>query len=700
MCRPGRSQNKRIKFGAYRSHSLAAVILVLLAAAGLDAAKKSKNTGAMDQQKRALHALDRLTFGPRPGDVQSVVAMGVDKWIDLQLYPERIDNSAMQARLAGYRTLQMSSREMLFEFPPNPVAKAVMDGKLPMPSDPYRRAVYTAAIDRVQQQAQKQNATDTAATPANASASPGVSPTSQPSMQPVAAEQRRQDRGEAHTMVDDLALLPPDARMHRILALPVAQQRELTQGISFGKRQALLAGLSPQQRETVLALNNPVGVINNEVQSAKLLRAVYSDRQLEEVLTDFWFNHFNVFIGKGTDHYLVTAYERDVIRPHVLGKFKDLLVATAQSPAMLFYLDNWQSEGPDSEAARGIPPHGPNAGVNGPFPRRGVMYPTPHPPRPPQQQPNPQNNQQKRRNGLNENYARELMELHTLGVNGGYTQQDVTQVARVFTGWTIDEPDRGGGFIYRPRLHEPGEKIVLGHKIKESGEKEGMQVLEILAHHPSTARFISTELAQRFVSDDPPQSLIDAMSKTYLKTDGDIRAVLQTMFRSPEFWAPEAYRARVKTPFEFVVSSLRAMRVEIIDPQPLLGTLNKMGMPLYGSQPPTGYSTKADVWVNSAALLDRMNFGLALATNRLPGTTFNLSQLLDGAPVADADPYQVQLKLEQTLLPGEISQQTHETIEERIVDPQAMAQFEDPAHPANVNVIAGLLLGSPEFQRK
>src|SRR5271166_5939853 len=676
--------------------------IVLLVAAGLYASKKNKNTNAVDQQKQALHALDRLTFGPRPGDVETVLAMGVNNWIDLQLHPERIDNSAMQARLASYRTLAMSSREMLFEFPPNPVAKAVMDGKLPMPTDPYRHAIYTAAIDRVQQKEdQKQNATDTAATPAHASPSPGTPSSPQASMQPVAVEQRRQDRRDAHALVDDLALLPPDARMKRILALPVAQQRDLTQGISFEKRQAVLAGLSPQQRETVLALNNPPGVINNEVQSGKLLRAVYSDRQLEEVLTDFWFNHFNVFIGKGADHYLVTAYERDVIRPHVLGKFKDLLVATAQSPAMLFYLDNWQSEGPDSEAARGVPAHGPNAGMNGPFARRGVMYPVPRPPRPSQQQPpNAQNNQQKRRNGLNENYARELMELHTLGVNGGYTQQDVTQVARVFTGWTIDEPNRGGGFIYRPRLHEPGGKVVLGHKIKESGEKEGMLVLEILARHPSTARFISTELAQRFVSDDPPQALIDAMSKTYMKTDGDIRAVLETMFHSSEFWAPEAYRARVKTPLEFVASSLRAMQVEIIDPQPLLGTLNKMGMPLYGSQPPTGYSTKADVWVNSAALLDRMNFGLALATNRLLGTTFNLSQLLNGAPVADADPYQVQLKLEQTLVPGDISKQTHQTIEERIVGPQAMAQFEDPAHPANLNVIAGLLLGSPEFQRK
>ncbi len=508
-----------------------------------------------------------------------------------------------------------------------------------------------------------------------------------------------EERREAHGLVDELAWLPPDVRMQRILALPVPQQGDLTQGLSFEKRQTLLAGLSPEQRETVLALNNPVGVINNEVQSAKLLRAVYSDRQLEEVLTDFWFNHFNVFIGKGADHYLVTAYERDVIRPHVLGKFKDLLVATAKSPAMLFYLDNWQSEGPDSEAARGLPARGQYPAAGAPSGRRAVAYPVPRPPRS-QPQPAAPNNQQKRRNGLNENYARELMELHTLGVNGGYTQQDVTQVARVFTGWTIDEPRQGGGFVYRPRLHEPGQKSVLGHKIKESGENEGMQVLDILAHHPATARFISTELAQRFVSDDPPKSLIDAMAKTFLKTDGDIRAVLQTMFRSPEFWAPEAYRARVKTPFEFVVSSLRATEVEIVDPQPLLGWLNKMGMPLYGSQPPTGYSTKADVWVNSAALLDRMNFGLALAANRLPGATFNLAQLLNPAPTADADPYQVQLKLEQALVPGDVSQQTHQTIEDHIVGPQAMAQFEDPSHPSNLNVIAGLLLGSPEFQRK
>jgi uncharacterized protein (DUF1800 family) len=417
----------------------------------------------------------------------------------------------------------------------------------------------------------------------------------------------------------------------------------------------------------------------------------------------------------------VTAYERDVIRPRVLGKFKDLLIATAQSPAMLFYLDNWQSEGPNSDAALGRPAH---PAIPNPARRPGLNPPQPRP-----QQTNAQN-KPKARSGLNENYARELMELHTLGVNGGYTQKDVTEVARVFTGWTIDEPQRGGEFIYRPRLHEPGLKTVLGHHIKEDGEDEGLQVLNILAHQPATARFISTELAQRFVSDNPPQSLVNAMAKTFLKSDGDIREVLRTMFRSPEFWAPDAYRARVKTPFEFVASSLRATQAEVTDPQPLLGTLNKMGEPLYGCQPPTGYSTKSDVWVNSAALLDRMNFGLALTANKLQGTSFDVAQLM-GAPAtlpmaspaslavgtggaeksgsasspgvgldAVIDPYQAQLHLEQALLAGNISQQTHDTIEQQIVAPETAAEAQPGNHPPNINVIAGLLLGSPEFQRK
>jgi uncharacterized protein (DUF1800 family) len=687
---------------------MAAVAVVLLLVSAL-AARKQQSSNAADERQRALHALNRLTFGPRPGDVQVVTIMGVDKWIEQQLHPDKIDDSAMQARLAGYRTLQMSTREMVYGFPPDPLIRAVADGKVLMPPDPYGKAVYTAALDRVQQkEQQKENAANTSPPPAPRPSEPkpaaliaNTAP-SQPDPKAGAIANSRAAAPVSHNVVDDLTALPPDIRMQRILALPVDQQRALTQGISIEKRQALFAGLSPAQRETVLALNNPQGVVNSEVQSAKLLRAVYSDRQLQEVLTDFWFNHFNVFIGKGADRYAITSYERDVIRPHVLGKFKDLLLATAQSPAMLFYLDNWQSEGPNSDAALGRPDHTqqrpaprPAAWVR----RPGMVYPPP--PRPQQQRPaQPQANAQKVRSGLNENYGRELMELHTLGVNGGYAQHDVTEVARVFTGWTLEDPRNGGGFVFRPRLHEPGEKVVLGHRIKENGEKEGLQVLEILARNPSTARFISTELAQRFVSDNPPPSLIDAMSKTYRKTDGDLREVMRTMFRSPEFWAPEAYRARVKTPFEFVVSALRATQADISDPQPLLGQLKRMGMPLYGMQPPTGYSTKADVWVNSAALLDRMNFGLGLSTNKLPGTRFDLAQLTAEPSSADIDPYQVQIKLEQVLLQGDVSKQTHQTIEQRIVGPALTQQGQDPKRAPNVNVIAGLMLGSPEFQRK
>ncbi len=655
-----------------------AALLLLLVAAGAYA-KKQKPNKVADQQQRALQALDRLTFGPRPGDVQAVMAMGVDQWIDLQLHPDKIDDSAMQARLAEYRTLTMSTRDMAYAFPPQPLAKAVMDGKLPMPSDPYKRAIYAAAIDRVQNKEEEKP---------NAAQAPNAN------VQPADLSNKQMERRQAHGAIDDLILLEPNARMQRILALPAAAQHDLLQGIPYPKRQALLAELTPEQRETVVALNHPEAVVDGELQSAKILRAVYSQRQLEEVLTDFWFNHFNVFLGKGADRYLVTAYERDVIRPHVLGKFRDLLIATAQSPAMLFYLDNWQSEGPNSDAALGKP-----VGFNS-MRWNGARV--------------NQQTQQKRRNGLNENYARELMELHTLGVNGGYTQQDVTEVARVFTGWTIDEPRRGGGFLYRPRLHEPGDKTVLGHRINQSGENEGIEVLTLLSRQPATARFVSTELAQRFVSDNPPPALIDAMAKTYLKSDGDIREVLQTMFHAPQFWAADAYRARVKTPFEFVVSSLRATDADVIDPVPLIYVLNKMGQPLYGSQPPTGYSTKADVWVNSAALLDRMNFGLGLATNKIPGTSFDLARLMGstdaqttGPPLvtnstalSDPDPYQVQLKLEQLLLAGDISKQTHDAIEQQIVAPETATEGLAPNKAANVNVIAGLLLGSPEFQRK
>ncbi len=542
-------------------------------------AKKNKQVSTateVDEHKRALHALNRLTFGPRPGDVDRVTALGVDKWIDQQLHPDRIDDHAVEARLAPFRTLHMDTRQIVENFPPPQVIKAVAEGKQSMPSDPAKRAVYEAQLERYQEKKeQKQDSAN--GDPA------GAGKTTQMS----------EDRLYADLKAEDLLDLPPDQRMKAMLKMSPDEQRAVESSLKGNKRDEFMEGMKPQQRETMMAINNPQQVVTSELVQSKLLRAVYSERQLDEVMTDFWFNHFNVFIGKGADRYLLTSYERDVIRPHALGKFEDLLVATAQSPAMLFYLDNWLSVGPDSDFANGIP-------------KRNNNYNWRRPPRPPR--PVPAKQAKGRRSGLNENYGRELMELHTLGVNGGYTQKDVTEVARVLTGWTLKQPRQGGGFVFEERMHEPGDKRVLGHRIKSGGEKEGREVLHILAHHPSTAKFISTKLAMRFVSDDPPPALVDRMTQTFLKKNGDIREVLKTMFHSPEFWAPESYRAKVKTPLEFVVSAVRASGAEVTDAMPLARQLQNLGMPLYGMQPPTGYSMKADTWVNSSALAGTHEF--------------------------------------------------------------------------------------------
>jgi uncharacterized protein (DUF1800 family) len=673
---------------------LLAGLAVLSVAALVVAKSKPAPSTSPDERQRAVHALERLTFGPRPGDTDKVLAIGVNNWIDLQLHPDKIDDSVMQSRLAQYRTLQMSTREMALNFPPNPLLKAAMEGKATIPSDPYGHAIYMAGIARLQNKRDEKQSN--AASQSVSDAMLANATQKQPGATQGLTTQIKEDRREAHSQIDSLSLLPPDQRMQRILALPAVQQAELLKGLPGSKKQALLAGLAPQQRETIIALDNPQALIDYEVQSGKLLRAIYSDRQLEEVLTDFWFNHFNVYIGKGADRYFLTAYERDVIRPHVLGKFKDLLVATAQSPAMLFYLDNWQSEGPDSPAATGQPqkrvqnaarPHLPNSRL-APHP---VSFPNPRP-----QQPATRPNQQTRRSGLNENYARELMELHTLGVNGGYTQKDVTEVARVFTGWTLQEPREGGGFVFKEKLHEPGTKIVMGHKIKETGEKEGLQVLDVLAHHSSTAHFISLKLAQRFVADNPPPALVDHMATTFRKTDGDLREVMRTMLKSPEFWAPETYRAKVKTPLEFVVSCLRATASEVNETQPVLRTLSTMGMQLFGMQPPTGYSTNADAWVNSAALLDRMNFAVSLVNNKIAGTSFDSRKLLPHSQDLQADdPYVAQSLLEELLLSGDISKQTHQTIEKEVSGNVGTASTRP-----GPNITVALLLGSPEFQRR
>ncbi|HLB89740.1 MAG TPA: DUF1800 family protein, partial [Terriglobales bacterium] len=632
--------------------------------------KQNSAVAQMDERKRALHALNRLTFGSRPGDVERVMAMGVDKWIDQQLHPEKIDDHALEARLTPFRTLRMDTRQIVENFPPPQLIKAAAEGKRSLPSDPAKRAVYEAQIERMQErQERKQEA---------ANPDPTADPTGKGKLSEEDRARRREDRLYADLKGQELLDMPPDQRIKEILKMSPGDLRALATSLKGDKRDEIMEGMNPQQRETLMALNNPQQVVVEELVENKLLRAVYSERQFHEVMTDFWFNHFNVFLGKGADRYLLTSYERDVIRPHTMGKFEDLLVATAQSPAMLFYLDNWLSVGPNSDFANGIPKRRNNRNW-----RRRERNRV------------PVKQAKSGRGGLNENYGRELMELHTLGVDGGYTQKDVTEVARIFTGWTLKQPKQGGGFTFEDRMHEPGDKMVLGHRIKSKGEKEGLEMLHLLAHHPSTAKFVCTKLAVRFVSDNPPPVLVDRMAQTFLKKNGEIREVLKTMLDSPEFWAADAYRAKVKTPLEFVVSAVRGSGAEVTDAMPLARQLQTMGMPLYGMQPPTGYSMKADAWVNSAALLARMNFTLALTAGKLKGVQPDPDRML-GASSPPADSQQTLAVLENSLLAGSVSMQTHDTIAAQLQDPKiSQRRLDDPARPPNVSAIAGLLLGSP-----
>jgi uncharacterized protein (DUF1800 family) len=674
------------------------LVITLLSAVGLIAGDKKKkkfkehvtaSASQMDEQKRAIHVLNRFTFGPKPGDVQRIQAIGVDQWFDEQLHPDKIDDSALDARLSQFRTLKMSSNELVRDFPSPQMIKMVENGKASVPRDPQEKAIYQAAIDRERQkQARKQDAADTQNEQQNQSSA-------------VQAAGRRgggnlEDRMYASLSADSLLDEPPDQRFKDLMKMGPDDMRAVAQSLNQQKREQLVDGFTPQQKETIQALVNPQLVVQGELMQAKLLRSIYSERQVEEVMTDFWMNHFNVFINKGQpEHYFLTSYERDVIRPHALGKFKDLLLATAKSPAMLFYLDNWQSIGPNSDAAKGRPNARPGHFRRGPF---GMIVYEPPRQRP---NPNPQNPQQKgkRPSGLNENYAREVMELHTLGV-GNYTQKDVTELAKVLTGWGIEKPQQGGEFKFNERAHEPGKKYVLGKEFKEDGEKEGTKALEMLAHSPATAQFISRKLAVRFVSDNPPESLVQRMAQTFTKTDGDISEVLRTMYSSPEFWAPEAYRAKVKTPFDFVVSAVRASGADVEHAQPLIQQLQKLGMPLYGMQTPNGYSMKSDAWVNSAALLNRMNFGLALASGKLPGVQWDPSSTMANNQMP-SDPTGALANFENLILDGDVSKQTHTTILNQLNDPQAAVRNNVPAaQGANLRLIAGLLLGSPEFQRR
>ena len=631
----------------------------------------------LTNDEKLLQVLNRFTYGPRPGDLEKLRAMGLQAWFNQQLSPQKIDDSALDRRLADYPAMQLPLKELMERFPNQQVIRKMMDGQGERPSGEAEKAVYNDSIARYKEKLAKKNAT------ANAAGD--------------------DDQGSAVPLPQDaqtLIALPPEKRFSALCKFTPQQLKALRQSAAPDDRLLLIAGFTSQQLEALAAFATPTGVVAAEDVQTKLLRDIYTERQLNEVMTDFWLNHFNVYIKKSQDApYYIASYARDAIRPYALGSFENLLIASATSPAMLNYLDNSTSIGPDSRFA------------TRPFAA-------------------------KKNKGLNENYARELMELHTVGVNGGYTQADVTEVAKVFTGWTVGSSERNG-IPAQPQFdlskHEPGKKTILGVTIKENGEKEGLQVLHILATSPATARFISTKLAIRFVSDEPPKPLVDRMTQTFLSTHGDIRKVLLAMVNSPDFFSRSTYRAKVKTPLDFVISAVRASDADVQSAGALANVISELGMPVYGMQTPNGYSMKADPWNSTASLIARLNFALALSANRVVGVYTDWSASLSSKPSDLAtssgsqslDPQTTERTLEARLLHIEVSDRTRSTIltqitsdpaqqeaslqqvavKDRKRDPLAALAIQDRASHSPVAdpqsaLAAGLLFGSPEFQRR
>lgn len=628
-----------------------------------DPALKGLPISELSADEAVLHALNRLAYGPRPGDLERVRQMGLAKWIDQQLNPSSIDDKAMEARLQNYPTLRMPTAKLIEEYP--------------QPKQAEKQAGKRAQAEAGQEQ-RRVNAADAAGTADKEMRTP----------QAVSRSTEGRSATSGYEATAQSAADNPDA------PAPMKEDSQANTAAkgagkpaTAGKRDVPGGGDPNAMPRAVADDSKRPPRIVAELSMAKMTRAIYSERQLQQVMDDFWFNHLNVFAGKGEERYYLTSYERDVIQPHALGKFKDLVNATAKSPAMLFYLDNFLSADPRA-AERQAMQHAMRQQA-----RRGRIGGrwTPRP---------PANSQQKKNDrGLNENYGRELMELHTLGVDGGYTQRDVTEVARAFTGWTIEKPRQYADFKFDDRLHDPDPKMVLGKQIHAGGMKDGEQVIDMLVHHPSTAKFISTKLAQRFVSDTPPAPLVNRMAETFQSSDGDIRAVLKTMIWSPEFWSREAYRAKIKTPFELVVSATRVLGTDVDTPLPLLQWVGRIGEPLYQCQPPTGYADKSEAWVNTGALLNRLNFSLALAGNKMRGAHTDVASLLESD--SSADPRTTLDRAMQVFLGGQAAPATVEILEKQLDNPQVVqARLDDPRQPVNVGVIAGLVLGAPEFQRR
>ena len=633
----------------------------------------------LSPDRQMVQALNRLTFGPRPGDVEEMRRVGVAKWMEQQLHPDQIaENPVLEQRLKPFDTLSMPLTEIATRYAPNqnmsmnmvimgPLAELNKLGQAVRSKIMNGTAEErTAALDAMDPELRTKVL---GGLPPNViDYTPKYKDEAEKARKAVTEERQAQLR-QRNPQLRDL-VSPEDAAAvrsndkERVLAV--------VNKLDFEKRVAVIGLLDPkfqayfpEYRREAEVRRTPRLVPSDDARQARVYRAVYSNRQLEEVLVDYWFNHFNVDSTKNVANtgnlgqVLIGSYERDAIRPHVLGHFKDLLLATARHPAMLYYLDNWESLAPGSFDV-------------GPFaPQRGVLNGVPNSILP--------NGLQRLAHGLNENYGREVMELHTLGVKGGYTQADVIAVARCFTGWTVRSPERPE-FVFAPFMHDYGEKVVLGHKIPAgSAEEDGLKVIDILAHHPSTAHFISLGLARHFVADAPPPELVARMAQTFMKTDGDLRAVMETMFRSPEFFSEGAWQARVKSPLEIAASTIRAMGADVNDTWSTVQRVADMGETLYGKIEPTGYPDVAETWLGATAAIARMNFGAAVAAGDLPGVTADMSrwQGMDNASIAKA------------LLGREASQQTMGAISNGLMGKNA-----SPA------VVASLILGSPDFERR
>jgi uncharacterized protein (DUF1800 family) len=658
----------------------------------------------LTQQERAQQLLNRFTFGPRPGDLEKVLALGPDKWFEQQLNPASIPDTALDHRLADYTTLNLQPEQALQLFPDRFTIEQIAEGRHPYPNDPLLIAMYEVQVAKFykDQDLHKLNADGKPNLPAPTDAE--------------AASQKKTDQETAARIAGELFALPKNQRMSTLIKLPVPDRIAFTAYVNNDQKNLLLADFNPRERAIFTGMAANIGApktIINELSEAKILRAILSERQLQEVMADFWFNHFNIYIGKDSDTWYTTSFERDAIRKHALGKFRDLLLATASSPAMMIYLDNWLSIGPES-LANGVNPANPKS-------NRGNK-------------------------GLNENYGREVMELHTLGVNGGYTQADVTTLAAILTGWTVERPNQAGAFLYDDKKHEPGPKQWRGHTISsqttaqpgspaaaQAGMKEGIQALTLLAADPHTAHFASYKLAQRFVADDPPPDLVDRMASTYLSTDGDIKAILRTLVQSPEFNSKKYFRNKVKTPMEFVASAFRTTDTNPVNPAALVETLKTMGMPLYYALPPTGYYITADRWMNSSALVSRLNFSYSLTEGKLANQKFDSAHvlalgLLSQPPTSQtpelsakeksnranfseafltSEPTANQLNqgppdsagqstalrvLESTLVGADVSAQTNQLIGKQI------DQLSTTNSTDTLNLLTALVMGSPEFQ--